>query len=163
VDIQLDWRFPLSAAGLSKDAGTFNVNTAVSITNSYQSQALPGDVIKEFKGTVDTVIRPAWQSTVTFRYDLGDFSTNLRWRHIPAMDDVTTVTRPASPTAGVAKYDIFDLGVRYALTKNVTLRAGINNLFNRDPAYVPGNQNLTLASTYDIIGRAYYLGMRTKF
>jgi outer membrane receptor protein involved in Fe transport len=163
VDIQLDWRFPLSAAGLSKDAGTFNVNTAVSITNSYQSQALPGDAIKEFKGTVDTVIRPAWQSTVTFRYDLGDFSTNLRWRHIPAMDDVTTVTRPASPTAGVAKYDIFDLGVRYALTRNVTLRAGINNLFNRDPAYVPGNQNLTLASTYDIIGRAYYLGMRTKF
>lgn len=163
VDLQLDWRFPLSALGLSADAGNFGVNTAVSVTDSYQSQALPGDAIKEFKGTVDTVIRPAWQSTVTLRYDLGGFSSNLRWRHIPAMDDVTVVTRPASPTAGVEKYNIFDLGVRYAVNKSVSLRAGINNLLNRDPAYVPGNQNLTLASTYDIVGRSYYVGVRTKF
>jgi outer membrane receptor protein involved in Fe transport len=163
VDTQLDWRFKLAALGLPDTWGTFGINTAVSVTHSYQSQALPGDAIKEFKGTVDLVIRPAWQSTTTFRYELGRGSVNLRWRHIPAMDDVTSVTRPASPAAGVAKYDIFDLGMRFALTKNVDLRAGINNLFNRDPAVVPGNQNLTLSSTYDIIGRAYYVGARTKF
>jgi outer membrane receptor protein involved in Fe transport len=163
VDTQVDWRFKLAALGLPDTWGTFGVNTALSVMHSYQSQALPGDAIKEFKGTVDLVIRPAWQSTTTFRYELGRGSATLRWRHIPAMDDVTSVTRPASPAAGVAKYDIFDLGVRFAFTKNVDLRAGINNLFNRDPALVPGNQNLTLASTYDIIGRAYYLGVRTKF
>jgi outer membrane receptor protein involved in Fe transport len=163
VDTQVDWRFKLAALGLPDTWGTFGVNTALSVMHSYQSQALPGDAIKEFKGTVDLVIRPAWQSTTTFRYELGRGSATLRWRHIPAMNDVTSVTRPASPAAGVAKYDIFDLGVRFAFTKNVDLRAGINNLFNRDPALVPGNQNLTLASTYDIIGRAYYLGVRTKF
>jgi outer membrane receptor for ferrienterochelin and colicin len=53
--------------------------------------------------------------------------------------------------------------MRYALTRNVDLRAGITNLFNRDPALVPGNQNLTIASTYDIIGRSYYVGVRTRF
>jgi outer membrane receptor protein involved in Fe transport len=163
MDVQLDWRFKLAALGLPDTWGTFGVNTGVNLTHSYQSQALPGDAIKEFKSTVDLVIRPAWQSTTTFRYELGRGSATLRWRHIPAMDDVTSVTRPASPAAGVAKYDIFDLGVRFAMSKNVDLRAGINNLFNRDPALVPGNQNLTLASTYDIIGRAYYVGVRTKF
>jgi outer membrane receptor protein involved in Fe transport len=163
MDVQLDWRFKLAALGLPDTWGTFGVNTGVNLTHSYQSQALPGDAIKEFKGTVDLVIRPAWQSTTTFRYELGRGSATLRWRHIPAMDDVTSVTRPASPAAGVARYDIFDLGVRFAMSKNVDLRAGINNLFNRDPALVPGNQNLTLASTYDIIGRAYYVGARTKF
>jgi outer membrane receptor protein involved in Fe transport len=163
VDVQLDWRFKLGAIGLPDTYGTFGVNTAVSVVNSYQSQALPGDAIQEFKGTVGTVIRPSWQSTTTFRYERGTGSVNLRWRHIPAMKDITSVTRPASPQAGVEKYDIFDLGVRYGLTKNVDLRAGITNLFNRDPALVPGNQNLTIASSYDIIGRAYYVGVRTKF
>ena len=163
VDTQLDWRFKLAAVGLPENSGTFGVNTALSVTHSYQSQALPGDAVKEFKGTVGLVIRPAWQSTMTLRYELGRGSVNLRWRHIPAMDDITAVTRPASLAAGVAKYDIYDLGMRFALGKGVDLRAGINNLFNRDPASVPGNQNLTLSSTYDIIGRAYYLGVRTKF
>lgn len=163
MDLQLDWRFKLGAIGLSDSLGSFGVNTAISVMNSYQSQALPGDAVQEFKGTVGLVIRPEWQSTTTFRYDLGTASMNLRWRHIPAMKDITSVTRPASPTAGVESYDIFDLGARYALSKSTDLRFGINNLLNRDPASVPGNQNLTLASTYDIIGRSYYLGMRTKF
>ncbi|WP_426173944.1 TonB-dependent receptor domain-containing protein [Massilia sp. TWR1-2-2] len=163
VDVQVDWRFKLGAIGLSDAWGTFGVNSAVSVVNSYQSQALPGDAIQEFKGTVGTVIRPTWQSTTTFRHEVGAASVSLRWRHIPAMKDITAVTRPASPAAGVEKYDIFDLGVRYALNKNIDLRAGITNLFNRDPAVVPGNQNLTIASTYDIVGRSYYVGVRTKF
>lgn len=163
VDLQLDWRFKLAALGMPDNWGTFGVNAGANVTHSYQSQALPGDAIQEYKGTVDLVIRPAWQLNTTFRYELGQGSASLHWRHIPAMKDVTSVTRPASPAAGVEKYDIFDLGLRYALTKSVDLRAGINNLFNRDPALVPGNQNLTLPSTYDIIGRAYYFGVRTKF
>lgn len=163
VDTQVDWRFKLGALGLPETWGTFGVNAAASYTHSYKSQALPGDAVREFRGTVDLVIRPKWQSTVSFRHELGRGSVNLRWRHIPGMADVTSVTRPASPAAGVKKYDIFDLGARFALNKNVDLRAGINNLFNRDPAAVPGNQNLTLASTYDIVGRSYYLGVRTKF
>mgnify|MGYP000386125157 CR=1 FL=1 len=163
VDVQVDWRFKLGAAGLPDSWGSFGVNAALSFVNEYKSQALPGDAIQDFKGTVGTVIRPEWQSTTTFRYDLGAGSVNLRWRHIPAMDDISSVTRPASPAAGVEKYDIFDLGVRYALNKKVDLRAGITNLFNRDPALVPGNQNLTIPSSYDIIGRSYYLGVRTKF
>ncbi|MET0855697.1 MAG: TonB-dependent receptor, partial [Telluria sp.] len=163
VDVQVDWRFKLGAIGLSDSWGTFGVNSAVSFVNSYKSQALPGDPIQEFKGTVGTVIRPTWQATTTFRYDLGAASLNLRWRHIPAMDDITKVLRPASPAAGVEKYNIFDLGMRYALTKSTDLRAGITNLLDRDPALVPGNQNLTVLSSYDIIGRSYYLGMRTKF
>jgi outer membrane receptor protein involved in Fe transport len=163
VDLQLDWRFKLGAIGLSDSLGTFGLNTAVSIVNSYQSQALPGDAIQEFKGTVSTVVRPAWQSVTTFRYEVGTASVNLRWRHLPAMKDITSVTRPASPTAGVDKYDIFDLGLRYGLAKNLDLRAGITNLFNRDPALVPGNQNLTVMSSYDVVGRSYYVGMRKKF
>lgn len=163
VDVQVDWRFKLGAIGLSDSWGTFGVNSAVSFVNSYKSQALPGDAIQEFKGTAGTVIRPEWQSTTTFRYDLGAASVNLRWRHIPAMDDITSVLRPASPAAGVEKYDIFDLGMRYALNKHVDLRAGITNLLDTDPARVPGNQNLTIPSSYDIIGRSYYVGVRTKF
>ena len=163
VDVTIDWRFKLGAVGLSDSYGTFGITSLINFLNSYQSQALPGDPIREFAGTVDQVIRPKWQMVNTFRYDLGAGSVSLRWRHIPAMDDVTVVTRPASPFPGVEKYDIFDLTGRYNLSKNTELRAGITNLFNVDPALVPGNQNLTLSNTYDIVGRSYYVGMRMKF
>ncbi|GAB3472350.1 TonB-dependent receptor [Massilia terrae] len=163
VDVQLDWHFKLAALGLPANWGSFGVNTGANFLHSYQSQALPGDAIQEFKGTVSTVVRPSWQATTTFRYELGGLSAMLRWRHLPAMKDITSVTRPASPTAGVAKYDIADLTLNYAVSKNTTLRGGITNLFNRDPASVPGNQNLTVASTYDIVGRAFFVGVRTKF
>jgi outer membrane receptor for ferrienterochelin and colicin len=163
VDFQLDWHFKLAALGLPANWGSFGVNTAANLMHSYQSQALPGDAIQEFKGTVGTVIRPSWQQTTTFRYEAGSGSASLRWRHIPAMNDITAVTRPASPTAGVAKYDVFDLTVHYKLNKTFDLRGGVNNLFNRNPALVPGNQNLTLPASYDIIGRAFFLGMRAKF
>lgn len=163
VDLNLDWRFKLADAGITFVPGNFGVNVGANIMNTYQSQALPGDAIQEFKGTVGTVIRPEWQSTTTFRYEHASGSANLRWRHIPAMKDVTSVTTPANPIAGVAKYDIFDLSGRYALNKTVELRAGIANLFNRNPALVPGNQNMTLSGTYDIVGRSYFAGVRAKF
>jgi outer membrane receptor protein involved in Fe transport len=163
LDLQLDWRFKLSALGLSDSAGSFGVTTVMSFLRNYESQALPGDPTQDFKGTIGTVIIPSWQSDTTFRYTVGGLSTSLHWHHIPAMNDVTAVTRPASPADGVAKYDKFDLSMRYAVSKNLDLRFGINNLFNRDPATVPGNQNLTLPSAYDILGRAYTLGARYKF
>lgn len=163
LDLQLDWRFKLGAIGLSDSMGTFGITSGVNILNTYQSQALPGDAIQDFKGTIGLVVRPDWQSNTTFQYELGSASVSLKWRHIPAMKDITAVTRPASPTVGVEKYDNFDLSGRYSLNKMIDLRAGITNLFNRDPVYVAGNQNMTLPASYDIIGRAYYVGMRAKF
>ena len=163
VDLQLDWRFKLSAMGLSEGSGSFGVTTVMSYLRNYVSQALPGDAAQDFKGTIGTVIIPTWQSDTTFRYTVGAVTTSLHWHHLPAMKDVTSVTRPASPAAGVEKYDKFDLSLRYGYSKNLELRAGITNLLNRDPALVPGNQNLTLTSVYDILGRSYNVGARYKF
>ncbi len=163
VDLQLDWRFKLSAMGLSEGSGSFGVTTVMSYLRNYVSQALPGDAAQDFKGTIGTVIIPTWQSDTTFRYTVGAVTTSLHWHHLPAMKDVTAVTRPASPAAGVEKYDKFDLSLRYGYSKNLELRAGITNLLNRDPALVPGNQNLTLTSVYDILGRSYNVGARYKF
>jgi outer membrane receptor protein involved in Fe transport len=163
VDLQLDWRFKLSALGMAADAGSFGINTAANVMNSYRAQALPGDALQEFRGTVGTVVRPRWQSVTTFRYEFGSGSVALRWRHLPAMRDITAVTRPASPTAGVARYDIADLSGHVGLGEHTDLRFGITNLFNRDPNLVPGSQNLTLPATYDIVGRSYFVGLREKF
>lgn len=167
VDLTADWRFKLSQIGLPENSGSFGINVALSYLKSYKQQALPGDPVQEFAGTVGAttgiVILPKWQSLTTFRYDLGPMDLALRWRHIPSMYDITSVTRPASPTAGVKKYDLFDLTGKYDVSKTLQLRAGINNLFNRQPQLVPGQQNLTIASTYDIIGRSYYVGARLRF
>jgi outer membrane receptor protein involved in Fe transport len=79
------------------------------------------------------------------------------------MDDVTAVTRPASPAAGVDAYDLFDANVAYRFNRMILLRGGVNNLLDKEPPIVGGTIGQTQPGTYDIIGRYYYLGLQLSF
>jgi outer membrane receptor protein involved in Fe transport len=47
---------------------------------------------------------------------------------------------------------------------NMTLRLGLNNAFDRKPpTYAPNVQSGTDPSTYDVIGRRFYVSTRLKF
>jgi iron complex outermembrane receptor protein len=75
----------------------------------------------------------------------------------------------------IPSYFTLDLAVNYTLpsfgkswARNTTLRVGVNNLFNKLAPYVPvdGNppgENNTVESTYDIIGRFYFIELRKAF
>jgi outer membrane receptor protein involved in Fe transport len=46
----------------------------------------------------------------------------------------------------------------------MTLRLGLNNAFDRKPpTYAPNVQSGTDPSTYDVIGRRFYVSARLKF
>ena len=64
--------------------------------------------------------------------------------------------------AGTPDYSLFDLAAKLTLGKGLTLRAGISNLFNRQPPTItyPG---MTMAAVYDVVGRSFHFGAIARF
>ena len=76
------------------------------------------------------------------------------------MADVTSVTSPKSPGIGVAPYNLYDFFAIYDISPTWQVRGGINNIFGHGIPVVSSSQNHTDAAVFDVIGRAYYVGVR---
>jgi iron complex outermembrane recepter protein len=102
--------------------------------------------------------------------------TALTWRHINKVMQETTssdqhLTAPTELTDRMlGTRDYFDLAAAWNLSKTLSLRFGINNLFDRDPPIVSntladpaifGNGN-TFPGTYDALGRTIFLNLTVK-
>ena len=68
-----------------------------------------------------------------------------------------------STSLGVKAYDIFDLNGRVSLPWDTDLRFGVNNLFDKAPPQAGDTEGNRDAQNYDVMGRAYYLGVRKRF
>jgi outer membrane receptor protein involved in Fe transport len=106
---------------------------------------------------------PDWKAQVNLTYTLDRADVGVKIRYLSSMKDSSTVSNPASTTAGVPSYTYVDLVGGYRLTENVVLRAGVTNLANKQPPIVGGVPGFTDQSTYDLLGRSYWLSARLKF
>ena len=72
---------------------------------------------------------------------------------------------PTTKVEGVPAYNLFNLYSSYNFGK-VTVRFGIDNLFNKEPPVVGANPGVTTASNitnpglYDPLGIRFYLGVK---
>ncbi|RDV25266.1 TonB-dependent receptor [Alteromonas aestuariivivens] len=106
----------------------------------------------------------------------ADFKTNLKlnvtgndWdatynaRYIAGMDSFSCLNDDsclAPSTPGVVYHD---LSANYYLNDTVTLRAGVNNLLDKQPPYYTGNNDSnTDPYTYDVLGRRFFAGVNVK-
>jgi iron complex outermembrane recepter protein len=79
------------------------------------------------------------------------------------MKDVSAVTTPTAPAAGVAAYHLFDIFGTFNLTESFSLRAGVTNLFDHSIPLVASSQTSTDPATFDIVGRSFYAGATVRF
>jgi outer membrane receptor for ferrienterochelin and colicin len=79
------------------------------------------------------------------------------------------VRNSQTPIVGVDSYQIIDVFGSYQVNDSISLRAGIDNLFDPDPEIVgelPGinnNRGNTLPGFYDILGRRFWVGVNFNF
>src|SRR4030095_10087266 len=106
---------------------------------------------------------PDWKALTSLMYRMEKFEGGVRWRHLPEMDDITAVTRPASPAPGVPSYDLFDVSLLSQFTGKTRLRGAVNKVADEDPPIVGGTIGQTQPGTYDILGRYFYLGLQLGF
>lgn len=159
--------------------GSLNVNTVATYLLKAETEEIKGlgnyDCVGLY-GNNCGVPNPEWRNktratwTTPWNWDLA-----LTWRFFGSVDVDTSSSNPklAGPVQSVEKTlgsrNYFDLAGSYAVTKQITLRAGINNLFDKDPPITTvsgpsifGNGN-TFPQVYDALGRRVFLNLNAKF
>ena len=201
-DVQLNWGVAFDTVGMDSIPGSLNVNVLFNylshfVTNSGQPNAYDIDWAGTLGPAAGLGVNPGqyrYQLNTTVTYNVGPGSISLNWRHLPGAKPVTyynaSATTTGSPsgylsatntTYPVSSYDVFDLAATYNLTRRVTLRAGVDNLFDKDPpvtgatflpsplpagtfAFVPSSgAGSTSENLYDAIGRRFYVGINARF
>jgi outer membrane receptor protein involved in Fe transport len=166
-DIQFDWAFGLGAVGLKDRYGSLTFNTVITHLESFKSNDVPGSPFNEFAGTIGGFggALPEWKALTTLTYTVGPVDLSARWQYIDKMMDGSLVGAAAGATAiSPPAVNYFDLLGRWRINDTFEVRAGVNNLTNKQPPFFTSFvQANTDPSTYDIYGRRYYLALKARF
>ncbi|MGC1271351.1 MAG: TonB-dependent receptor [Croceibacterium sp.] len=181
-DATLDWAIPVP--GIGGDEGTFGITTNFTYLQKYDFQLTATSPVLHYansSGTVNVLTPPfgsqfRWKTFTTASYDFGPGSIALSWRHLPKTRNVAKVLSPTATQQDTPSYDWFGLNARYEVVDQVELRAGVDNLFDKQPPRVGVNTQTTgrvgaynTASgqtdpgAYDVIGRSFYVGATITF
>jgi len=180
IDLTFNYLYPYQGWG------SFAFSVIGTWTNSFVTTPIPGfgsyDCVGLFGPTCGIPV-PAWKHKAQVVWNTPwQFSTALTWRYVDGVDlDFTSsnaqLTGASSPLdAHIGSQSYFDLAFQWNVDKTFTLRAGINNMFDRDPPVVSstagafpaisgpalGNGN-TYPQVYDTLGRQLFLNVTAKF
>ncbi len=170
IDFQVDYGFDLEWLGLD-NWGSVRVNALISHLIEFKQQdPIAGGVELDFAGTASYfgaglgTSYPEWKATVTTSWMVGDFAFTARGRFIGEMDNRLAVEFPGETFTGPDSMWYWDVAGDWAMTDNVSLRVGVNNLFDEDPqVYAPNVQSGTDPSTYDVVGRRVFSQIKLRF
>jgi outer membrane receptor protein involved in Fe transport len=161
VDLQVDYGFDLDALGLDPRYGSLDFNLVVSYLQEYNQTLLPGADPIERKGTVEAFTLgtafPEYKLLTGVTYRVGPLDVGLRYRYV---GELTNFDDPDESLASVSYYD---LNTRYEINDNLEVRAGIVNLTDQEPRFLTGGQANTDPSTYDVLGRRFFVGLNASF
>lgn len=163
VDIAMTYQFDPTRFG------NFQFSAQGTWYENQQFRTLPGNPIGSNavgtigNGTPGQTTLPKWKANARLGWNNGPFSASLRWQFIgDAVDPTSTAGNRQIP--GVDAFHYFYLNGNWQINDSVSLFGGVDNLLDKDPPiYSSGFQYNTDPSTYDVIGRYYYLGARVKF
>lgn len=120
---------------------------------------------------------PTWrhQARMTWSMPFAPASLSLNWRYFGAVDLSSNTNDPflhgdyVEINKRIAAYNYFDLAATWSPRPDVTLRVGVNNMFDKDaPAIAAGllsafgNGN-TYPGVYDPMGRTMFVGITANF
>jgi len=160
VDLQLDWGVGLGGAG----------NVDVSLLGTWLQRwnvtYLPSIAAIEYSGTIgDTVgsALPDYKLFLDARWHRGPVGLGVRARYLPAMankyasyDSVTTV--------GVPAVTYLDMNASWNVSEKFGVHVGVENLTDKQPPlYSASIQMNTDPSTYDVLGRRFYMRANLDF
>jgi outer membrane receptor protein involved in Fe transport len=159
VDIVLGWGFDLG------DMGSLDFNVVSTWVERFENQTTSVDPIFDFVGSIGSgtgSATPEWRHTVNTTWTHDALSLQMTARYIDSMIHNNIITS-AGPGTGVDSVWYFDLRGSLDLTNNLTLRAGINNVADEQPQlYTPNIQANTDPSTYDVLGRRFFVGFNLR-
>lgn len=161
IDFQADWGFGLGAIGLSDDWGRLSANLQGTYLLNFDKQSIPGGNIDHKAGTVGNELGSnysRWKGALGVRWAWQDIEVGTRVRFISKVDDFFAGGQAAP------NYTYYDLDGSWKINDMFDLRAGVTNVGDKAaPAYVSFIEANTDPSSYDVLGRRYFVGLRARF
>lgn len=107
---------------------------------------------------------PTDKVTINTNYKWNAIGVDLRMRYIGSMTNRMAKLFPGEALTGVPSTVYWDLGGSYEFTKGMVIRAGVNNVLDQKPrTYSPNVQSGTDPSTYDVVGRRFFVTANMTF
>ncbi|MDP2010490.1 MAG: TonB-dependent receptor [Phenylobacterium sp.] len=172
IDFQFDYGFDLEWFGAPSNWGSVRIGAVLTHVIEFKQQdPLSGVPELDFAGTVSYfgaglgTSFPDWKATINTNYSVGDFKFDARARYIAAMENRLNVEFPGETQfTGPDAVWYLDLAGTYALSDNVEFKLGVNNVFNKEAeTYAPNVQSGTDPSSYDVVGRRVFGGIKLRF
>jgi len=180
IELQKANRGRQKAAGLDVSASVRDIRSAVgtfalrlngTLTLKSKEQAGDGDpFISNLGKFVNDKAVQRWRHTVSVDWERGPFGLTLSNSYLSAYTDQNNAPDPVTGNYvqpnRVKAYSIWDLSGTWQAVKGLTLRGGVQNLFNTAPPF--SNQAWTYLSGYDPSytdprGRRFYLSATYAF
>ena len=156
------------------DYGRFSLMLNGSLLTKFEVEELPGepayDCVGKYNGDGNCdQPRPKWRHKLRLNWG-SPFKADvaLTWRYFKAVDLEDGATSAVASDSRLPATSYFDLAASYPVTKQISVMAGINNLFDKDPPITSkygvgqGNGN-TFPSTYDALGRKLFMNLTARF
>ncbi|MFC3102183.1 TonB-dependent receptor plug domain-containing protein [Alteraurantiacibacter lauratis] len=185
IDLQLDWSAPVGPGELS-------LNSVFNYLITFKSAPLPPEAgaagqLVEYAGTLgpsgnagvaENGLNPGafrWKLFSTLGYSVGPAEVSLQWQHLPSAKSISFPSTPNTPFVGSPAYNLFNLNSSFRVNDMVTIRAGVENLFDKAPPLSDYNAVTTTglatnigtspinAYFFDVIGRRYFVGASVRF
>lgn len=166
IDFQLGYNLPTEFVG---PESSINFNLLLNYLFDFKVTGL-GGLQTDYAGTASYfgaglgTSFPEWKGTMNVGFNLNKgLSLQSRVRYIDAMENRAARQYIGETFTGPGSVWYFDFALQ-GQVENMTLRLGLNNAFDRKPpTYAPNVQSGTDPSTYDVIGRRFYVSARLKF
>jgi iron complex outermembrane receptor protein len=170
IDFQFDYGFDMEWLGF-ENLGTVRLNAMISYMIEFKQQdPISGVPELDFAGTAAYfgsglgTSYPEWKANFTGTWDIGNLDLSFRARYISEMQNRLEVEFPGEHFTGPDAIWYWDVAGSYALTDSVEFRLGVNNVFDEQPStYAPNVQSGTDPSTYDVVGRRVFTGIKLRF
>ena len=176
IDVNGTYRVPLPTAGslLFTLVGTHLQSLQTTPVAGLGSYDCAG-----YFGTLCGAVTPKWRHVMnaTWSTPWHGVAVGLRWRYIGPSESALTNPSPFLsgtpylPLAHIPAYSYFDLNGTIDLSKNFTLRLGVNNIADKAPPLVFGNDcgitalcnGNTFPGVYDAMGRYLFVNLSAQW
>ena len=158
VDVAARYRVDLGQGRLGfQFAGTYLIEHVTETTPGIEA----GNVI-----SAGSYSNPRVRASLTTTYDVGNYGVALSSRFRGhGLGNVNAISEEQYDDNTVPSRTYHDLSFRYSFDNGPTLSFGVSNLFDTQPPYMGFGEPGIYAnsSVYDVIGRAYNMGISYKF
>ncbi len=173
IDLTADYTLGIGSLG------KLNLNMVGTRLISQESEPLKGLGSYDCKGLYGYTCgqpNPKWRHVMRTTWSMPQgASVSLSWRHIDQVklsslsDNTFLAGTPSVINRKISAYNYIDLAGTVAVGEGLQLRAGVNNVFDKDPPAIAsgilssfGNGN-TYPGVYDVLGRTLFVGATVNF